>query len=114
MGALAFPTRESSGPHRRQRHTETRAAVSRSDRHGLERLRDGRIDAHVINRPRCPGPCRIEEARTLDDGIGFSLIPRKPVIEQWLGQQLAVTVRGGAVSWRLCVDMILQSNQVLA
>ncbi|MDR9836755.1 relaxase/mobilization nuclease domain-containing protein [Herbaspirillum huttiense] len=35
----------------------------------------------------------------LDDGMGFSLVPWKPVIEQRLGQQLAATVRGGGVSW---------------
>ena len=37
----------------------------------------------------------------LDDGLTFSLVPWKPVIEQRLGQQIAVTVRGGAVSWEL-------------
>ncbi|MDB5784542.1 relaxase/mobilization nuclease and DUF3363 domain-containing protein [Caballeronia mineralivorans] len=37
----------------------------------------------------------------LDDGMGFSLVPWKPVIEQWLGQQLAVTVRGARVSWEI-------------
>lgn len=31
----------------------------------------------------------------LDDGMGFSLVPWRPVIEQRLGQQLAATVRGG-------------------
>lgn len=35
----------------------------------------------------------------LDDGKGFSLVPWRSVIEQRLGQQLAATVRGGAVSW---------------
>jgi len=35
----------------------------------------------------------------LDDGMGFSLVPWRPVIEQRLGQQIAVTVRGGGVSW---------------
>ncbi|MFM0718913.1 relaxase/mobilization nuclease and DUF3363 domain-containing protein [Paraburkholderia strydomiana] len=35
----------------------------------------------------------------LDDGMGFSLVPWKPVIEQRLGQQLAAMVRGGGVSW---------------
>jgi len=35
----------------------------------------------------------------LDDGMGFSLVPWKPVIEQRLGQQLAATVRGSDVSW---------------
>lgn len=37
----------------------------------------------------------------LDDGMGFSLVPWKPVIEQRLGLQLAATVRGGAVSWEI-------------
>jgi len=37
----------------------------------------------------------------LDDGMGFSLVPWKPVIEQRLGQRLAATVRGGSVSWEL-------------
>ncbi|MCW0399119.1 hypothetical protein NB688_002521 [Xanthomonas sacchari] len=35
----------------------------------------------------------------LDDGMGFSLVPWKPVIEPRLGRQLSVTVRGGAVTW---------------
>ncbi|MDR3482887.1 MAG: relaxase/mobilization nuclease and DUF3363 domain-containing protein [Burkholderiaceae bacterium] len=35
----------------------------------------------------------------LDDGMGFSLVPWKPAIEQRLGQQLVATVRGGGVSW---------------
>jgi len=37
----------------------------------------------------------------LDDGMGFSLVPWKPVIEQRLGQQLAATARGGSVSWEI-------------
>ncbi len=37
----------------------------------------------------------------LDDGIGFSLVPWKPVIEQRLGQQLAATVRSGGASWEV-------------
>ncbi|KUM44869.1 relaxase/mobilization nuclease and DUF3363 domain-containing protein [Pseudomonas sp. EpS/L25] len=37
----------------------------------------------------------------LDDGVGFSLVPWRPVIEQRLGQQLAATVRGGGVSWEV-------------
>ncbi|HEJ5009554.1 TPA: relaxase/mobilization nuclease and DUF3363 domain-containing protein [Pseudomonas aeruginosa] len=37
----------------------------------------------------------------LDDGLGFTLVPWKPVIEQRLGQSLAATVRGGHVSWEL-------------
>lgn len=37
----------------------------------------------------------------LDDGMGFSLVPWKPVIEQRLGQQVAATVRSGSVSWEI-------------
>ncbi len=37
----------------------------------------------------------------LDDGMGFSLVPWKPVIEQRLGQQLAATMRGSGVSWEI-------------
>ena len=37
----------------------------------------------------------------LDDGIGFSLVPWKPVIEQRLGQQIAATMRGGGASWEI-------------
>ncbi len=35
----------------------------------------------------------------LDDGMRFSLVPWKPVIEQRLGQQLAATLRDSRVSW---------------
>jgi hypothetical protein len=35
----------------------------------------------------------------LDDGMGFSLVPWKPVIEQRPGQTLTAVVRGGGVSW---------------
>jgi hypothetical protein len=34
----------------------------------------------------------------LDDGMGFSLVPWRPVIEQRLGQKIAATVRGSGVS----------------
>ncbi|TDV33870.1 uncharacterized protein DUF3363 [Paraburkholderia caballeronis] len=37
----------------------------------------------------------------LDDGMGFSLVPWQPVIEQRLGQQLAAIARGGRVSWEI-------------
>ncbi|MBS0445581.1 MAG: DUF3363 domain-containing protein [Proteobacteria bacterium] len=35
----------------------------------------------------------------LDDGLGFTLVPWKPVIEQRLGQQMSAIARGGAVTW---------------
>lgn len=37
----------------------------------------------------------------LDDGLGFSLVPWRPVIEQRLGQQVAATMRGRGVSWEI-------------
>lgn len=37
----------------------------------------------------------------LDDGMGFSLVPWKPVIEPRLGQQLFAMTRNGNVSWEI-------------
>lgn len=37
----------------------------------------------------------------LDDGLGFSLVPWRPVMEQRLGQQVSVIVRGASVTWEL-------------
>jgi type IV secretory pathway VirD2 relaxase len=37
----------------------------------------------------------------LDDGMGFSLVPWRPVIEARLGQQLTATIRGSSVSWEM-------------
>lgn len=37
----------------------------------------------------------------LDDGMGFSLVPWRPVIEQRLGQQIAAKVLGSGVSWEV-------------
>jgi len=37
----------------------------------------------------------------LDDGLGFSLVPWRPVLEQRIGQQLSATMRGDRVSWSI-------------
>ncbi|PWK81221.1 uncharacterized protein DUF3363 [Fulvimonas soli] len=37
----------------------------------------------------------------LDDGVGFSLVPWRPVIAPRLGQALSAVVRGADVSWTL-------------
>jgi type IV secretory pathway VirD2 relaxase len=37
----------------------------------------------------------------LDDGMGFSLVPWKPVIERSLGQHVIASVRGGSVLWEI-------------
>jgi hypothetical protein len=35
----------------------------------------------------------------LDDSLGFSQVPWRPVIKQPLGQQLSAVVRGTSVTW---------------
>ena len=35
----------------------------------------------------------------LDDGLGFRLVPWRPVLEQRIGQQLSATLRGDQVTW---------------
>jgi len=37
----------------------------------------------------------------LDDGMGFSLVPWTPVIEQRLGMLISAQVHGGTVSWQI-------------
>lgn len=37
----------------------------------------------------------------LDNGMEFSLVPWKPVVEQRLGQSLSAVVRGTGVSWEV-------------
>ncbi|AUZ83707.1 relaxase/mobilization nuclease and DUF3363 domain-containing protein [Methylophaga nitratireducenticrescens] len=40
----------------------------------------------------------------LDDGMGFSLVPWKPVIEKRIGQQVSALIRNGAASWELGIS----------
>ena len=35
----------------------------------------------------------------LDDGLGFTLVPWRPVVEQRLGQSVSATVQAGRVTW---------------
>jgi len=37
----------------------------------------------------------------LDDGLGFSLVPWRPIIDQRLDQRVAAVVRGGSAFWQL-------------
>ncbi|MNY53171.1 hypothetical protein D3C86_1889040 [compost metagenome] len=37
----------------------------------------------------------------LDDGIGFSLVPWRPVIERRLGHNVSAIARAGSVTWQL-------------
>ena len=37
----------------------------------------------------------------LDDGMGFSLVPWRPVVEQCIGKQISAVMRGASVTWNL-------------
>jgi type IV secretory pathway VirD2 relaxase len=37
----------------------------------------------------------------IDDGLGFSLVPWRPVIEKQIGRQVMGVMRGGDISWQL-------------
>ncbi|WP_454902907.1 DUF3363 domain-containing protein [Variovorax gossypii] len=37
----------------------------------------------------------------LDDGLGFSLVPWRPIVERRLGHQVSATIRGQSVNWQL-------------
>jgi hypothetical protein len=37
----------------------------------------------------------------IDDGLGFSLVPWRPVIENQIGRQVVGVMRGGDISWQL-------------
>ena len=37
----------------------------------------------------------------IDDGLGFSLVPWRPVIENQIGRQIRGVMRGGDISWQL-------------
>ena len=46
----------------------------------------------------------------LDDGLGFSLVPWRPVLEQRTGQQLTATIRGDHVIWSLAVSEVFRDS----
>jgi hypothetical protein len=37
----------------------------------------------------------------VDDGLGFSLVPWRPVIENQVGREVMGIMRGGDISWQL-------------
>jgi len=37
----------------------------------------------------------------LDDGLGFSLVPWRPIVEQHLGRPVSAVIRGEHVSWQI-------------
>jgi hypothetical protein len=36
----------------------------------------------------------------IDDGLGFSLVPRRPVIEKEIGREVVGVMRGDDISWQ--------------
>ncbi|EPH3308008.1 MULTISPECIES: relaxase/mobilization nuclease and DUF3363 domain-containing protein [Gammaproteobacteria] len=81
-------------------HELTKAAQDIAAETGLEHrpVADGQRVAGIYRRSVMLASGRYA---MLDDGMGFSLVPWKPVIEQRLGQQVAATVRGGGASWEI-------------
>lgn len=59
-------------------------------------LVDGELTAGVYRRLVVTSSGRFA---MLDDGLGFSLVPWRPVLEQRIGQQLNATLRGDHVTW---------------
>lgn len=37
----------------------------------------------------------------IDDGLGFSLVPWRPVLDKEIGRQVMGVMRGGDISWQL-------------
>ncbi len=76
----------------------TKAAQDITAETGLEHrpVADGQRVAGIY---RCSVMLTSGRYAMLDDGMGFSLVPWKPVIEQRLGQQITATMRGQGVSW---------------
>ena len=72
--------------------------AARTARHSYRPLTDGHRAVGICRRSIMLASGRYA---MLDDGMGFSLVPWKPVIEQRLEQQLAATVRGGGISWEI-------------
>lgn len=43
----------------------------------------------------------------LDDGLGFTLVPWRPVIEHRLGKQMSVVVSGSSITWQLYKHQVI-------
>lgn len=56
-------------------------------------------DARVSHIYRCRHVLVSGRFAMLDAGIGFTLVPWKPVIEKRLGRTMSAFVRGASVSW---------------
>jgi type IV secretory pathway VirD2 relaxase len=71
-----------------------------ADATGLQHrpVRDGESVTGVVRRSVMLASGRFA---MIDDGVGFSLVPWKPVLEQRLGQTVSGVLRGGSVSWDL-------------
>ena len=81
----------------RQRDLETVAKAIAAETGMVHRpLIDGERTTGVYRRMLLTSSGRFA---MLDDGLGFSLVPWRPVLEQRIGQQLSATLRGGQVSW---------------
>ena len=78
--------------------TNTGRAIQSQTDQTYKPLRDGEQASGIYRRS-----VQIASGRfaLLDDGMGFSLVPWRPVVEQHLGQQVSAVVRGSSVNWKL-------------
>ncbi|RTT41014.1 DUF3363 domain-containing protein [Pseudomonas aeruginosa] len=97
-GQSVFFARNLLATLRNQELTQTAKDIAANT--GLEH-RPAADGQRVVGIYRCSVMLACGRYAMLDDGIGFSLVPWKPLIEQRLGQQIAATVRGGGVSWEI-------------
>jgi hypothetical protein len=88
--------------------TDLLAALRKRELDGIAetiRKETGMVHRPLVNGERTTGVYRRMVVAAsgrfamLDDGLGFSLVPWRPVIEQRIGHQLAATMHGDHVTW---------------
>ncbi|MEY2503473.1 MAG: hypothetical protein QOI07_3810 [Verrucomicrobiota bacterium] len=79
-------------------------STERSGRTNIDRdCAPGMIEDGQTIRGGLIGSTKLASGRfaMIDDGLGFSLVPWRPVIEKEIGREVIGVMRGGDVSWQL-------------
>jgi hypothetical protein len=81
----------------------TTAIVERGHGHAPGSLTFKPIEDGQTIRGKLVGSTQLASGRfaMIDDGLGFSLVPWRPVIEKEIGREVNGVMRGGEVSWQL-------------
>jgi hypothetical protein len=60
------------------------------------------VEAGQTVRGKLLGPTQLASGRfaMIDNGLGFSLVPWRPVLENKIGREVTAVVRGEDVSWQ--------------